>query len=515
MLIEGYDVVIVGSGFGGSMLANKLSKNGMNVAIIEKGDYIERSLENWKGSNSLDLTKYNDLSVPYNIIKGGNKPKMGTYSAVGGPSIFYGGVSFRFREKDFISNDQIIQNSKAEWPIQYKDLENYYDVAERILNVSGQAFVDPTEPNRKSNFPQQTIEYSDISKKIKESAQSLGLNPFHLPLAINYNDENRATCKKCTTCDTFACAIGAKNDLDTIIYKKNEENNAFKVYHNTIAFKYDYKGDNIELLHCQNKITGESLRFKAKIYVLSAGALASPHLILNSNLDKINPAGKYIGKYLMRHVNSIVFGVFKDVPDTQNIFHKELAIMDYYFGDNKSTLNKIGSLQQVSTPPKELVENALPFPLNKIISKAVKHITGLLSIAEDQPQEKNKISVDTTIVDKFGLGKAMIEHEYSNRDKLAVQILNNHAKKIMLKTGAKFNYVHHIKTFSHAVGTVRMGPDENFSPLDMHCNFRGLDNLFVVDGSFMPTSAAVNPSLTIAANALRVGDYIINKIHEN
>jgi len=102
-----------------------------------------------------------------------------------------------------------------------------------------------------------------------------------------------------------------------------------------------------------------------------------------------------------------------------------------------------------------------------------------------------------------------VSHEYTDRDQAAIKVLIGQAKKIMKKSGALSNYVHHIRTFSHTVGTVRMGNDETNAPLDHNCKFRGVDNLYVVDGSFMPTSAAVNPSLTISANALRVADHIL------
>ncbi|MGA7305180.1 MAG: GMC oxidoreductase, partial [Rhodothermales bacterium] len=100
---------------------------------------------------------------------------------------------------------------------------------------------------------------------------------------------------------------------------------------------------------------------------------------------------------------------------------------------------------------------------------------------------------------------------YSDRDLAARSALVGQAKRILRRAGAMFNYVHKIKTFSHAVGSVRMGDDPDSAPLDRHCAFRGVDNLFVVDGSFMPTSAGINPSLTIAANALRVADHMVER----
>ena len=269
--------------------------------------------------------------------------------------------------------------------------------------------------------------------------------------------------------------------------------------------------DNIDGVEVLDTNTKKSIYFKSEIVVLSAGALSSPHLALSSGLAGQNPAGDLIGRYLMRHVNAILFGIFPGTADREKRFHKQLAIMDYYFGlSGESALKKIGSLQQIPTPPEGLVQNEVPGFLGKFLSKGVRLLTGLLAIAEDQPQYQNRINVDLAKKGALGLAEAYVSHEYSKRDQEAIKFLTKKARKIMRKSGALFFYEHHIKTFSHAVGTMRMGEDPKTSVLDENCRFRGLNNLYVVDGSFMPTSAAVNPSLTISANALRVGDYLIN-----
>ncbi len=510
MTIHEADVVIVGSGFGGTMMAHKMSQAGKSVIIIERGDWVKRGPENWGSMGSIDLTPNYDKSNPYRVIKGGNKPLMGAYTAVGGPSLFYGGVSFRMREADFDPPEDIVGDSGASWPISYNDLEKYYGEAEHLLNIAGESGIDPTEPSRSSEFPQRPAPYADISTTIKDAAESLGLHPFHLPLAINYQDTNRAVCQLCTTCDTFACAISAKNDLDTMLLKKMSEGQV-KILANTIVHRLDHEGSLISEIQCLDLRSDEKVVVRGRQVVLSAGALASPHILLNSELDKVNPAGSSIGRYLMRHTNAIVFGIFPGTADKQKRYHKELAIMDYYLGHPSVDFDgtRIGSLQQVPTPPRGLVEREAPKPLGKVLGMAVKLITGLLAIAEDQPQYQNYIKLNHSLPQKNGMAAPEVSHEYSDRDQAAIKVLIDQAKKIMKASGALSSYVHHIRTFSHTVGTVRMGDDHNTAPLDRNCKFRGLDNLYVVDGSFMPTSAAVNPSLTISANALRVAEHIL------
>jgi len=212
----------------------------------------------------------------------------------------------------------------------------------------------------------------------------------------------------------------------------------------------------------------------------------------------------------MRHVNAIVFGIFPGAADKETRFHKQLAILDYYFGHPSITApkGKLGSLQQMPTPPMGLVQNEVPGALGKLLSRGVKLLSGLLAIAEDQPQFTNHVRLDFQTIDAFGLPQAVISHHYSARDLAALKGLTGKAKKIMHKAGALAHYVHHIRTFSHSVGTVRMGKNPETSALDEFCQYRGVKNLFVADGSIMPTAAAVNPSLTISANALRVGKHI-------
>lgn len=505
-----FDAIIIGSGFGGSMTAKKLVDAGKNVLMLERGDWVVRGPHNWERNGSIDLSPFYDKQLPYKVIKGGNKPAMGVYACVGGPSVFYGGVSFRFREDDFNPPQEIIGESGAEWPISYGDLSKYYDEAEKLLNIAGESGVDPTEPHRNIEFPQKPGRYAKISEKVKASAESLGLNPFHLPIAINYQDTNRNTCQNCTTCDTFACAVEAKNDLPTMLLNKLI-NKGMTLRANSTVAHINASGGKVNSLQCFDTKTKKQFEVRGNQIILSAGAMASPHLLLSSGLDDHNPAGNVIGRYLMRHTNSIVFGIYPGVADKELRFHKEVAILDYYFGHEtiEYPKHKLGSLQQVPTPPGGLVEHEAPKPLGKIAAKGVKLLTGLLAIAEDQPQFKNYLTVDKSKTGAFDMATPIVSHEYSTRDMAALKALTVKAKKIMKKTGALLTYTHNIKTFSHAVGTVRMGKDPKTSPLDEYCNFRGIENLSVVDGAFMPTSAAVNPSLTISANALRVGDYLL------
>lgn len=536
-----YDAVVVGSGFGGAMIARQLIDAGLSVAMLERGDWVERGPHNWGPGGSVDLTPHYSLETPYRVRNGGRPSgRVGLYSCVGGPSVFYGGVSLRLRRRDFDPDPVIVGDSGARWPLTYAELEPWYGTAEEILGVAGEAGADPTEPPRSGPYPRPAPELSVTSSSIARAAERLGLSPFHLPLAIRFGagrngrrdaaaasavrqgpretrraslraaerttEGERSECIRCTTCDTYACAIEAKNDLATAVLPDLMER-GLALRANTVAVGLETEGRRVSAVRCVDRETGRALRFRGREFVLSAGALGTPHLLLASGLETANPAGDAVGRYAMRHRNAIVFGIFPRRADPVGEFHKQVGIHDFYFGDPhpRAPAGKLGGIQQVQTPPVELVRENLPAALDYLLHPRTDYLTGLLVVAEDQPRRTNRISIDAGRRDRFGLPAATIAHRYSSRDVAAGRALIRRAKAVLREAGALFFYVHRIETFSHAVGTVRFGDDPARAPLDPDCRFRGIANLRVVDGSVMPTAGGVNPSLSIAAIALRAG----------
>jgi hypothetical protein len=246
------------------------------------------------------------------------------------------------------------------------------------------------------------------------------------------------------------------------------------------------------------------------VVVLAAGVLATPHLLLASELERVNPAGHAVGRFLMRHCNGLVYGFFRRPPNPAREFHKQIGIHDFYFGhpDIAEPRGKLGCIQQVMAPPIALVQARVPALIGRVLALGVDYVTGLLAIAEDTPQLANGVTLDRTTRDAYGMPLPVVRHDYARRDVLARRALLRQSKRVLRRAGARFFYVHSIETFSHAVGTVRMGADPSTSPLDELGRYRGVRNLWVTDGSVMPTSAAVNPSLTISAIALRAGDAV-------
>jgi choline dehydrogenase-like flavoprotein len=492
------------------MAARKLVDSGADVLMLERGPFVERGPQNWEPEGTVMRTPYYTEGPHYKANTDRGVGEAGACSCVGGASVFYGGVSLRFREADFLPDPEIAGDSGARWPFEYNDLEPYYGEAERILDVAGRAGEDPTEPPRTSGYPCPPSGLSDVSRIIAKAAEARGLHPFRLPLAINYENSGRAqACIECATCDTFACKIEAKNDIAVRVLSDLVAR-GLELRANTAVTGLHIEGRTVAGVECIDRTTGETAALTADRIILAAGALGSAHLLLASRLAESNPAGDAVGRYLTRHCSAIVFGAYPWLPKHEGRFHKQIGINDYYLGDPDGNGPKgpLGNIQQTQTPSIGTVRGELNGFVGSLVAPLARRITGLLVIAEDRPQHRNRVVLDRTEADEFGLPRLRIEHRYDPRDLEARRFLAGRAKRIHRAAGSLVGYTHVIDTFSHALGTVRMGDDSESAPVDRDGRFRGVENLYVTDGSTLPTSAAVNPSLTISANALRIGHVI-------
>jgi choline dehydrogenase-like flavoprotein len=520
-----FDLIVIGSGFGGAMAALPAVQAGKRVLMIERGGWVKRSEANWGAEGFFSLTGAYSSETPYRVRSHDHEESLGAIACVGGSSVFYGGVALRLRERDFLPDPDLDGDSGAAWPYSYDDLEPYYSKAERLLNVAGCTGADPTEPRRSDAYPQQPPPLAPISRRIGEVAQTMGLHPFPLPLAINYGPlPGQSACVRCGTCDGFACAIGAKNDIATVLIPALE-NGGLTLVCDTVAVRLAVSGRRVAEVECVDRTTMAARRYGGRAVAVAAGALATPHLLLASGVERFNPASDAVGRFLMRHCNAVVMGVFAKKPAPSGEFHKQIGIQDYYYGHPSvnAPKGKLGCIQQFATPQTAymvrhaehwidhryagIVRSVAHGVRSWFVPLGVPHISGLIVIAEDRPSRANRVSL-TTEVNRFGVPGAVVAHEYGERDLAARDALMTAAETLLRRASAFYVFRDPINTFSHAVGTVRMGPDPRCSPLDEWSAFRGLDNLWVTDASVFPRSGGVNPSLTIAANALRAGDRI-------
>lgn len=508
-----YHYIIIGSGFGGSIAAHTLASAGKDVLIVERGKWPVRDDSCWDEVRlHLKDPMYRGETPFYVDQKKGQIETMWSDDTVGGMSTFYGAVSFRMREEDFLGAPSTTGNKRdasCSWPYKYKDLEPYYTKAEKLLGIAGIKGKDITEPPMKGEYPQPpSTKLSLPSKKIWEASEKLGLHPFFLPMAINFSGKHgKEKCILCSTCDHYLCKIEAKNDLTVTILPEAKKkgidilSEARVVNINTVK----NKAVSVDIIEQR---TNSKFTIKGDNIIVAGGALSSPHLLLVSGIDKIT-GNKNIGRHLMRHINGVVAGIFPTKSNTEKTLQKQIAIPDFYYGDpegKKKPEGAWGLLQDVSSIGKGVIKANAPWGLKNIAAIVSDYLINLLCIAEDTPQFDNRVFIIPEKTDKYGVPDMQIFHRYNERDLAARTALYTEAKKILRKAGALFFYSMPIETFSHGLGTCRMGTDSSNSVVDENCKVWGMDNLYVIDASVMPSGGSVNPSLTIAALAIKASE---------
>jgi len=496
-----FDVIIVGSGFGGGTVAYALSRAGLNVLLVERGGWPHRDETDWNGRAILLEGRYRGDSV-LRVRQLGATEAVDTFpnEVVGGNSIFFGGAALRLRASDF-----------ARWPIGYADLEPHYGAAEALLEVHGRGGDDPCEPPRSSGYPFEPPELTAPARRILEAARQLGLHPFQLPIALNHRGPREPKCIRCFTCDGFPCRIGAKNDVtQTALAKADPEHLA--VVARMTATKLVEREGRIEGVEAVDRDSQRQLLLRARVYVLSGGAIGTPTLMLRSGLDRLDASGA-LGRYLMRHCNAMIGYVFPFRTNPEQVNHKQICISDLYESVRLQDGTALGVIQDMCMPPREVVRALGPAGFRWAAAASANRIQTLLCIGEDEPQAENRVTLEARGDRNASgeLGIPLVQHQYTAGDWRRRDALVRVARRVLRKAGGLVGKVRPIDSFSHAVGTARFGRSASESVIDIDCRFWALQNLFVVDGSFMPTSGGVNPSLTITANALRVAERISSR----
>ncbi|MBM3278654.1 MAG: GMC family oxidoreductase [Candidatus Handelsmanbacteria bacterium] len=492
-----YDAVVIGSGFGGAGAAHVLTGAGLRTLLLERGGWPRRDDQDWDQQAILIDKRYQSDS-PLLVRQYGSSTFVPLHlnETVGGMSVFYGGASLRLREGDF-----------ARWPIKYSDLEPYYTRAEQLLGVHGQAGADPFEPPRSAAYPLAPVALTPPAQRIQQAARSLGYRPFPIPLALNFSDPARPRCILCNTCDGFPCKLKAKNDLTATLLQEAQVQ-GLEIRAGAIVTRLVRQGVRITGVEGVDKFTKQPFSFLARLFVLAGGAIHSPALLLRSGLG-----GPTVGRFLMRHCNGVVAGIFPFATNPAQIFHKQLCLADFYEDHRAAHGTATGIIQDIYTPASPVIRHFAPTGFKRIAGMVAGHIQNLLCIAEDEPLPENQVSLSAQR-DVFGMELVQVQHRYTEADCARRDYLTAKARHVLRRAGAFLFKTYRLDSFSHAVGSVRFGTSPAESALDPNCRLWETENLFVTDSSFMPSSGGVNPSLTIAANALRVGEYL-TQTYEN
>jgi len=508
-----YDVIIIGTGAGGGTLARRLAPSGKRILVLERGGFLPREKENWNSTAVFQDMRYHTSESWYDAD--GNDFMAHTGYFVGGNTKVYGGAMFRLRERDF----ETVQHKggvSPEWPVKYRDFEPYYQQAERLYEVHGQRGVDPTEPAMSADYPFPPLAHEPRIQELHDRLQARGHQPFHVPLALKRDerDPHRSPCIRCNTCDGFPCLVDGKADADVNGIRPAMQHNNVRLALNTRVTRLLTGRSRREIAAVEAEVHGERHRFSASIVVVAAGAINSAVILLRSASDDhpgglANSSGQ-IGRNYMRHLNGAMLGMSRRPNPV--VFQKTLAMNDYYWGDENFPF-PMGHIQLLGKTDRGIMGADAPFfAPGFVLDRMAKHSIDWWITAEDLPHPDNRIVLGRD--GAMHLQQRDRYHEHFDRlmDRWKHELKAVDAAGCFLPLS--FYLFKKIPTMgvAHQNGTCRFGDDPHTSVLNVFCQTHDIDNLYVVDGSFFCSSGAVNPSLTIAANALRVGDHLLQRL---
>lgn len=516
-----YDFIIIGSGAGGGTLAWKLAPSEKRILIIERGPYVPREKDNWNSKAVNFEGKYNTKETWRGADEKPLHPHTNYY--VGGNTKFYGAALFRLRAQDFGEVHHHGGVSPA-WPISYADLEPYYAEAERLYHVHGIAGEDPTEPWRSDGYPYPPVRHERRIEILGEDFARQGLRPFHTPLGVKLDESNphKSPCIRCNTCDGFPCLVNAKADAQTCCVDPALESPNVTLMTDAKVTRLETSASGREVTRVHVERNGAMDTFTAGIVVVSCGAINSAALLLRSANDK-HPNGlanrsDVVGRHYMGHTNSVLMALSK--CENPTIFQKTLSVNDFYYANDEWEY-PMGHISFVGKLDGDTLRAGAPkVAPGWTLELMGKHSIDFWLTSEDLPHPENRVMLNRD-------GEIVLQYTPNNEEghkrliKKLEHLMNSqrkcphHGHTCHQGLFARNLYLGQripLAGVAHQNGTIRFGHDPATSALDANCKAHELDNLYVVDGSFFPSSAAVNPALTISANALRVGEHLLGRL---
>jgi len=524
-----WDVIVVGTGMGGGTLGYSLARAGRRVLFVEKGrstlpgapGTIRAAIPELaepQSARSADayydaLARAGRTTDEVTDISGRFARRFVPFigSGTGGSSALYGMVCERFFAGDFTPRQNFRDPGDSTvpeaWPITYEHMSPWYAEAEKLLGVRGQA--DPLRPEAAAVGLPAAPAFSADNQPLVDHLRTRGLHPYHLPMACEYTEG-------CTTCQTYLCPHPCKNESSRNCLLPALTEHGAQLLADCRVVRLDADRSQVRGVLCEHR--GAMITLKAKVVVLAAGALVTPMLLLNSRSGDwpggLANGSDWVGRNLMRHLLDPI-EVWPDRTSKITAENKEIGLNDFYFfeGQKYGTVQSFGAI-----PPMEWLTNR-PGRRGKalrLMTPAVREIyerffTGglvLAAMTEDLPYLDNRVLPGDSIND---IGRQRIRIQYRLH---ASEIERRAAFLRQLKDALKpfrrlpLGSGKDNANLGHVCGTCRFGEDPATSVLDPYNRAHELTNLYVVDSSFFPSSAGLNPSLTIAANALRVAAHI-------
>ena len=487
------DCVVIGSGMGGGMTALALARKGLDVLLVERGERLRREPQNWSPEEVFLKRRYKPAET---WLDGrGRAYKPGVHYVVGGSTKVYGASLPRFRESDFeatVHDDGL----SPEWAFRYADLEPYYAAAEAQLNVHGTTGQDPTEPWRSSPYPFPAVEHEPYIADLAARLRAQGVSPAANAMGVDLRPGG--LCVRCRTCDGFPCLVGAKSDAETCAVDPALATGNVRLLTGVRIDRLETDPAGARVVAATGTGPDGEVRITAARFVVAAGAVNSAALLLRSADEKhphglANGSGQ-VGRNYMMHNNAHI-AAFDATRRNDVVFQKTLSVNDWYHdgGDGRPG----GVMQLVGKVQGSMMKLEAPYAPRFALDEFAKRSVEWLVMSEDLPSPENRVTLDASgriVTHRNALGTAA----HRRTMKAAKRLLHRVGYQII---GTQW---FGIEMNSHMCGTVVAGSDPARSVLDEYCRAHDVANLWVIDGGFFPSSAAMNPALTIAAQALRV-----------
>jgi choline dehydrogenase-like flavoprotein len=512
-----YDVIIIGTGAGGGTLAHRLAPTGKRILLLERGGWLPREKANWD-SRAVNLEGRYAARETWRDAAGNDLHPHTNYW-VGGNTKLYGAALFRLRREDLGELRHHGGVSPA-WPISYDELEPYYLEAERLYQVHGERGEDPTEPPASGPYPHPAVSHEPRLARLSEDLARLGLRPFHTPLGILLDERtpHASRCIRCATCDGYPCLVRAKADAQVVAVEPALAHPNVTLLTGAKVTRLETSASGREVTKVIVERSGEREEYAASLVVASAGAINSAALLLRSASDRhphglANRSG-VVGRHYMGHVNSVMMAISRCANPT--VFQKSLSLNDFYFGADDWP-HPMGHVSFVGKLDRDALRGGAP-PVVPGFSLEIlaRHSLDFWLTSEDLPDPENRVTLDRegNVVLAYRPNNEEAHRQLQRRLRAALERQRRcdvHGGDCHQGLFARDLYVGQripLAGVAHQNGTIRFGRDPAASALDPTCRAHDVDNLYVVDASFFPSSGAVNPALTIMANALRVGDHL-------
>jgi choline dehydrogenase-like flavoprotein len=517
--------------------AARLAQRGFRVVVLERGPWLGRSdfVEDelivsrgllWPTVDEEPRTwRPNDATPAVPLAD--SVQLFSNAMVVGGSTVHFSALAWRFRESDFrvLSEDGPIDGAAlADWPITYAEMEPYYDEAERLIGVSGAARLNPFEPPRQREYPLPPVPRNSAGAILERGARALGLHPFPTPLAILSRDfDGRSRCMAKGFCSTYGCSNGARGSTLETFLPKGLATGRLELRPGSFVSRV--------VTDAGGRVTGVeyvgrdgALQYQAAaIVILAAGGVETPRLLLNSasgrSPDGLANGSGLVGRNFMLHSpGATVVATFPHPVDGHKGTSSTRTVMDYYASDPRRGFIRGGYFHPRAhggDPIEYALRRVHPARWGQAHKTSMRetwrhylysHVTG-----ESLPATGNRVDLDPDLRDRFGLPVARITYTAHDNDVRLARWLADRSAELFDAAGA--TTIHNAgptvrKLHNHQMGTARMGVDPSRSVVDRWCRAHDVPNLYVTDSSVFVTSAGVNPSLTIQANALRVADRI-------